>query len=121
MRVERSQIPNPASAVQSESHQNSGAVRIFACLAFIEESEIRSGFMKVVLFGASGMIGSRILKELTERGHQVKAVVRDLARVPFQAEVTTESGNILNPEEVARAAAGADAAVSAYSPGNSPE
>jgi len=77
--------------------------------------------MKVVLFGASGMIGSRILKELTERGHQVKAVVRDLARVPFQAEVTTESGNILNPEEVARAAAGADAAVSAYSPGNSPE
>jgi len=77
--------------------------------------------MKVVLYGASGMIGSRILKELVARGHQVKAVVRDLARVPFQANVATEAGNILNPEEVARTAAGADAVVSAYSPGNGPE
>jgi uncharacterized protein len=77
--------------------------------------------MKVVLFGASGMIGSRILKELVARGHQVKAVVRDLTRVPLQADVTTESGNILNPEEVARTTAGADAVVNAYSPGYKPE
>jgi uncharacterized protein len=76
--------------------------------------------MKVVLFGASGMVGSRILKELAERGHEVKAVVRDLSRVPFQANIATESGNILNPEEVARTAAGVDAVVSAYSPGNEP-
>lgn len=77
--------------------------------------------MKVVLYGASGTIGSRVLKELVARGHQVKAVVRDLARVPLQANVTTESGNILNAEEVARTAAGADAVVSAYSPGNGAE
>jgi uncharacterized protein YbjT (DUF2867 family) len=32
--------------------------------------------MKVVLFGASGMIGSRVLDELLYRGHTVKAVVR---------------------------------------------
>ncbi len=33
--------------------------------------------MKVVLYGASGMIGSRLLKELLSRGHQVTAVVRN--------------------------------------------
>jgi len=37
--------------------------------------------MKVVLFGASGMIGSRILEELLSRGHQVTAVVRNPEKV----------------------------------------
>jgi putative NADH-flavin reductase len=32
--------------------------------------------MKVVLYGASGMIGSRILQELSSRGHTLTAVVR---------------------------------------------
>jgi putative NADH-flavin reductase len=31
--------------------------------------------MNVVLFGATGMIGSRVLKELISRGHKVTAVV----------------------------------------------
>ena len=77
--------------------------------------------MKVVLFGASGMVGSRVLQELASRGHQVKAVVRDLSRVPMQANVTTEAGNILNAEDVAAKVRGADAVVSAYSPGNEPQ
>ncbi len=33
--------------------------------------------MKVVLYGASGMIGSRVLHELLSRGHKVTAVVRN--------------------------------------------
>ncbi len=77
--------------------------------------------MKVVLFGASGMVGSRILQELAARGHQVKAVVRDLSRVPLQANVTIDSGDILNPQDVAAKVKGADAVVTAYSPGNEPE
>ena len=77
--------------------------------------------MNVVLFGASGTIGSRIMKELTARGHQVKAVVRDLSRIPQQANVTTESGDILNSADVAEKVKGADAVVTAYSPGNEPD
>jgi len=37
--------------------------------------------MRVVLFGATGMIGSRILQELLSRGHQVTAVVRNPEKV----------------------------------------
>ena len=36
---------------------------------------------KIVLFGASGMIGSRALAEALARGHEVTAVVRDPAKV----------------------------------------
>jgi putative NADH-flavin reductase len=76
--------------------------------------------MKVVLYGATGMVGSRILKELLSRGHQIKAVVRDSSRVPSEPGVTAVAGDILDEQDVARQAAGADAVVNAYSPGNDP-
>ena len=37
--------------------------------------------MRVVLYGATGMIGSRILKELLSRGHTVTAVARDPSKL----------------------------------------
>jgi putative NADH-flavin reductase len=73
--------------------------------------------MKVVLFGASGMIGSRILQELVSRGHSVTAVVRDTAKVPVGAGVTVKQGDVLNSETVAIMAKGNDAVISAYAPG----
>jgi uncharacterized protein len=33
--------------------------------------------MKIVLIGATGFVGSAILKEALDRGHQVAAVVRN--------------------------------------------
>lgn len=72
--------------------------------------------MNVVLFGASGMIGSRILSELILRAHKVTAVVRDPSRVPPNSSVTVVKGDLLNPDESARIAKGADAIISAYSP-----
>jgi hypothetical protein len=71
--------------------------------------------MKVVLYGASGMIGSRILEELLRRGHQVTAVVRDPAKVAAPG-VRVLKGDITEPASVAQTAAGADAAISAYAP-----
>ena len=53
--------------------------------------------MNVVLFGASGMIGSRILQELLQRGHAVTAVVRNPEKITAPAmqvvkgDVTDES------------------------------
>ncbi len=72
--------------------------------------------MKVVLYGASGMIGSRILSELLSRNrHQVTAVVRDTSKLAgASAAATVRSGNVLDPASVAETAAGADAAISAY-------
>ena len=37
--------------------------------------------MHIVLYGATGNAGSRILTELLSRDHKVKAIVRDPAKV----------------------------------------
>ncbi|MGA2672493.1 MAG: NAD(P)-dependent oxidoreductase [Terracidiphilus sp.] len=71
--------------------------------------------MKVVLFGASGMIGSRILKELLGRDHQVTAVVRNPEKITA-AGVKAVKGDILDPACVAAVAQGSEAAISAYAP-----
>lgn len=41
--------------------------------------------MKIALFGASGMIGSRVTKEAAERGLEVTAITRSGAEVPGAA------------------------------------
>jgi putative NADH-flavin reductase len=71
--------------------------------------------MRVVLYGASGTIGSRILQELLKRGHAVTAVVRDASKVTASGPGVRQ-GNVLDPASVAATAAGADAAISAYAP-----
>jgi putative NADH-flavin reductase len=71
--------------------------------------------MNVVLYGASGMIGSRVLKELLHRGHTVTAVVRNPEKVSaVGAQVVM--GDVTDSATVAATAKGADAAISAYSP-----
>ena len=71
--------------------------------------------MKVVLYGASGTIGSRILRELLSRGHQVTAVVRNPSKLTVP-NVRVRKGDVLDPKSVAETAKGADAAISAYAP-----
>ena len=71
--------------------------------------------MNVVLYGASGMIGSRVLKELLHRGHTVTAVVRNPERVNVLGAYIV-LGDILDPPTVAATAKGRDAAISAYAP-----
>jgi uncharacterized protein len=71
--------------------------------------------MNVVLYGASGMIGSRILKELLHRGHTVTAIVRNPEKVAAVGAYVV-IGDVLDPASVAATAKGADAAISAYAP-----
>ena len=59
--------------------------------------------MKIVLFGATGMIGSRIARELERRGHDVVAATR------------STGVDATDPASVAAAVPGADAVVSAIS------
>ena len=69
--------------------------------------------MNVVLYGASGMIGSRVLNELLHRGHTVTAVVRHPAKINVTG-VRVVKGDITAEASVAATAKGADAAISAY-------
>ncbi len=71
--------------------------------------------MNVVLYGASGMIGSRVLHELLSRGHQVTAVVRNPGKITA-AGVRILKGDVTEADSVAQTAQGADAAISAYAP-----
>jgi putative NADH-flavin reductase len=50
--------------------------------------------MKVALVGATGNAGSRILAELSRRGHAVTAIVRNPEKVPTQANVTARKGDV---------------------------
>jgi putative NADH-flavin reductase len=73
--------------------------------------------MNIVLYGASGMIGSAILAEAVARGHHVTAVVRKPDAIAAAANVRALRGDVTDAASVAATAAGADVAVSAYSPG----
>lgn len=73
--------------------------------------------MKVLLIGATGYVGSAILRELTSRGHQVTAVVRDAAKVEANELVKAVEADATNPEVLAPLAAGHNAVISAYNPG----
>lgn len=77
--------------------------------------------MDIVLFGASGMIGSRVLRELVSRGHRVKAVARNTSRVAAHPGVTVAQCDMSDAGQVAATVAGTDAVVSAYSPGQGTE
>lgn len=74
--------------------------------------------MKIALFGSTGRIGSRILNEALERGHQVTAVVRDASQqTAKRPNLNFRTGDILKPESVAIATKGNDVVISAYGPG----
>ena len=70
--------------------------------------------MKIVLYGASGNAGTRILHELQSRGHDVTAVVRHPEKLP--ASTKSVRDDLANVDQIARTIADADAVVSAYAP-----
>ena len=71
---------------------------------------------KIVLFGASGMIGRRVLAEALERGHEVTAVVRDPSKITAASEkLKVRTGDVTDPAAVTRLAQGADAVIAAVS------
>lgn len=71
--------------------------------------------MNVVLYGATGKAGSRILNELVARGHKVTGVARNAAKVPA-GMVDFKQDDLSNVDQTAAIMAGADAVVSAYAP-----
>jgi putative NADH-flavin reductase len=73
--------------------------------------------MKIALIGATGNVGSAILAELLQRGHQVTALVRQAGRLPAQAGLKEAVADVLDPAQVAQAVRGQDAVISAYNPG----
>jgi hypothetical protein len=73
--------------------------------------------LKIALFGATGMIGSRIAAEAARRGHQMTALVRNPSRVPGGiANLHAAQADLLDAASVTEAARGHDVVASAYAP-----
>jgi 2-alkyl-3-oxoalkanoate reductase len=69
--------------------------------------------MKIAVIGATGVLGRQVIPRLVERGHQVRAIVRQtteaerLRRMGVKAVI----GDILEPDSLLPATAGCDAAL----------
>ena len=68
--------------------------------------------MKVALIGATGNVGSRILSELTRRGHAVTAIVRHPEKLAAQPNVEARRGDASDAKALSALLAGHDAVVS---------
>jgi nucleoside-diphosphate-sugar epimerase len=76
--------------------------------------------MKVVLTGATGFIGSHVLSELQQHGHEVKALVRDAPQADTLAErgATAAVVDLHDRAAVVGILRDADAAIHTASPGD---
>ena len=73
---------------------------------------------KIVIIGATGYVGSAILKEALGRGHQVKAIVRNPSKLTIvNPRLTVVGGDVTDTDFLSRELAKADAVISAFNPG----
>ena len=69
------------------------------------------------LIGATGFVGSAILKEALQRGHEVTAVTRDEEKRPSHAALHSQQVNVYDLDQITRLVRGHDAVISAFNPG----
>jgi putative NADH-flavin reductase len=68
--------------------------------------------MHIAVFGGSGRVGGRFIEFALAEGHTVRALVRDPAKLTPRDGLEIIAGDVLNPADVERCIAGADAVVS---------
>lgn len=76
--------------------------------------------MKIAVFGATGLTGTELARQALARGHRVRALVRDPARLKAGVEqIECVRGNVMDAAAVRAALEGVDAVVSALNVGRS--
>src|SRR5690606_2186389 len=74
--------------------------------------------MKIALIGATGFVGSAILREALDRGHEIKALVRNPEKLTVSHEkLSVEQGNAMDIDRLAAQLSGNDIVISAYNAG----
>ena len=73
--------------------------------------------MKVALLGATGFVGSALLKEALDRGHMVTAIVRHPEKLEKREGLTAKAGDVYDTTSLATLIRGNDAIISAFNPG----
>jgi len=67
----------------------------------------------IALIGASGRVGSRVLKELSDRGHRVTGIARHPEKIAQLPNVTAAKGDVFDKDGLAALLRGHDAVASA--------
>ncbi|OQW30503.1 MAG: 3-beta hydroxysteroid dehydrogenase [Nitrospira sp. SG-bin1] len=73
--------------------------------------------MNIALIGATGFVGSGILREALTRGHEITALVRDPEGLTPHPRLRAQKADVYDVADVARLVAGHDAVISAFNPG----
>jgi len=73
--------------------------------------------MKVALLGATGFVGSALLKEALDRGHTVAAIVRHPEKLDKREGLVGKAGDVYNTPGLAALIQGNGALISAFNPG----
>lgn len=73
---------------------------------------------KVALIGATGYVGRALLKELLDRGHEVKAIARHPEKLAIEhPHLSLTALDVEDGPALTEACRGCDAVISAYNPG----
>lgn len=73
--------------------------------------------MKVALIGGTGFVGSALLDELLQRGHEVVALARDPGKYPARPGLSVVRADVQDAQQVQQAVTGSDAVLSAFNAG----
>ncbi len=73
--------------------------------------------MKIALIGATGFVGSSILSESLDRGHDVTAIVTNPEKLPTHPNLKGVTADVAERERLASLIAGHDVVISAFNPG----
>jgi hypothetical protein len=71
--------------------------------------------MKVVIIGATGFVGSALLKEAVARGHAVTVLVSNPNKAPVADRIVTVQADVFATDSLADKLKGHDAVISAFS------
>ena len=73
---------------------------------------------RIALIGASGFVGSALLKESLKRGHEVTAIVRNPEKITLNdPNLQIIQGDVLSEQSIPDVIKGVDVVISAYNPG----
>jgi putative NADH-flavin reductase len=81
---------------------------------FLRATNAQEDSMKLLIVGATGKIGSELVKQALDRGFEVTALVRSLHKVKIEDDrLTVVTGSPLDEEILKKAVTGCDAVLSA--------
>ncbi|HCO20212.1 MAG: NAD(P)H-binding protein [Cloacibacterium normanense] len=72
---------------------------------------------KVAVIGATGFVGTQVVKELANRGYSVNALARNTSKIEESENVKAIAVDVYNTSELSEILKGNDAVISAFNPG----